>query len=114
MFITSNPIRLEDFFTQKPSPSCGAMASFVGVVRNHHRGKSVVKIYYDCYPTMADKQIQQIIEKVKREYGVDDVRVAHRIGRLEVGETAVAIIVSAPHRQEAFSACRQVMDQIKK
>ena len=63
---------------------------------------------------MAEKQIQQIMEKVKREYGVDDVRVVHRIGWLEVGEAAVAITVSAPHRQEAFSACRQVMDQIKK
>ena len=89
------------------------MASFVGVVRNHHRGKSVVKIYYDCYPTMADKQIQQIIEKVKQEYGFDDIRVVHRIGWLEVGEAAVAIAVSAAHREEAVSACRAVIQQIK-
>ncbi len=113
MFITDKPIRLEDFLVQKQSPSCGAVASFVGVVRNHHQGKPVSRIYYDCYPTMADKQIQQIIEKMKQEYGVDDIRVVHRIGWLEVGEAAVAITVSAAHRQEAFSACRQVIEQIK-
>ncbi len=112
-WVTDQPIDLVKFLIEKPDLSCGAVASFMGVVRNHHQGKPVSRIYYDCYPAMADQQIQQIIEKVKQEYGVDDIRVVHRIGWLEVGEVAVAIAIGAAHRQEAFYACRQVIDQIK-
>ena len=113
MFITNKPIRLEDFFAQKTDPSCGAVASFVGVVRNHHQGRSVAKIYYDCYPTMANQQIQQIIHQAKKKYPVNEIRALHRVGWLGVGEVAVAIAVSAAHREEAFSACRTVIEEIK-
>ncbi len=112
-WVTDKPIDLAKFLAQKPSPSCGAVASFVGVVRNHHQGKSVSRIYYDCYPKMANQQIQQIVEKTRQDYAADDIRVLHRVGWLEVGEVAVAITVSAAHRQEAFSACRAVIEGIK-
>lgn len=113
MFITDKPIRLAGFLAQKPSPSCGAVASFVGVVRGHHEGRQVKKIYYDCYSTMADRQIHEIIDSTKKEFGVDEIRVVHRIGWLEAGEAAVTITVSAAHRREAFSACQRVIDRIK-
>lgn len=112
-WITKKPIDLAKFLTERPSYSCGAMASFVGVVRNHHQGKSVSKIYYDCYRPMANRQIQEIIDSAKKESGVEEIQVLHRIGWLEVGEAAVAIAVSAPHREEAFSACRAVIEEIK-
>lgn len=113
MFITGEPIRLADFLAQKPSPSCGAVASFVGVVRDHHEGRQVKKIYYDCYWPMANRQIREIIDSARKESGVEEIRVLHRIGWLEVGEAAVVIAVSAPHREEVFSACRIVIEGIK-
>ena len=113
MFLTNQPIQLEKFLTQKPDPSCGAVASFVGVVRNHHEEKLVKRIYYECYRPMAEKQIQEIIERIKKESGVHDIRVQHRIGWLEVSETAVVIVVTAAHREAAFSACRAVIEGIK-
>lgn len=113
MFITGKPIHLEDFLAQRPSPSCGAVASFVGVVRGHHEGRQVKKIYYDCYWPMASRQIRGIIDNARNEFGVEEIRVLHRVGWLEVGEAAVAIVVSGVHREEAFSACRQVIEQIK-
>ena len=63
---------------------------------------------------MANQEIRRIVDEVKKEYGVGDVQVLHRVGWLEVGEVAVAILVSAVHREEAFSACRSIIDQIKK
>src|SRR3989338_1977143 len=113
-FITNDPISLDQFFKEKPDPSCGALASFVGVVRNRQEGREVKKLYYECYLSMANQEIRRIVDEVKKEYGVGDVQVLHRVGWLEVGEVAVAILVSAVHREEAFSACRSVIDQIKK
>lgn len=113
MFITEKPIDLAEFFSQKPGEACGAAASFVGMVRNHDHGRAVSRLYYECYPSMAEKQIQSIIDEVKGRWTVDDVRVLHRIGWLGVGEAAVAIAVSSAHREEAFAACRYVIDEIK-
>lgn len=113
MFVTNDPISLSDFFEGKLEESCGAMASFVGVVRNHHGERRVKRLYYDCYQNMAEKEIRSIIEEIKREYPVKDIKVLHRVGWLEVGEVAVAIMVSSAHRDEAFSACRAVIDRIK-
>ena len=113
MHITNRPIPLENFLTQKPDESCGAVASFAGVVRNHHQGRAVKRIYYDCYRTMADQQIQAMIAQLKKEFRVHEIRILHRVGWLEVGDVAVVIVVSAPHREAAFSACRSVIEEIK-
>jgi len=113
-FITDQPIDISLFVAEKPDPSCGAVATFFGVVRNHHKGRSVEKLYYECYPAMADKEIQRIVEQIKNQNKVHGIRVIHRIGWLEIGETAIAIRVNAPHRAEAFAACKAVIDQVKK
>ena len=113
MHITREPIVLQDFFSYSPNKSCGALASFVGVVRNHDHGRAVKRLFYECYFSMAEKMIQQIIEESKVTWAVDEVRVTHRVGSLEIGEAAVAITVSADHRAEAFAACRFVIEEIK-
>ena len=113
MFITKRPIDLAEFLAQKPGQTCGAVASFVGAVRNHDHGKPVSRLYYECYPSMAEKQIQSIVDEAKGRWAVEEVRVTHRIGWLEVGEAAVAIAVSSAHREEAFAACRHVIERIK-
>ena len=113
MFITHQPISLIDFFGERSDELCGAIASFVGIVRGRQGGRRVKKLYYDCYQSMADQEIGLIIDQIKREYKVNEIRVLHRVGWLEVGEAAIVISVRAVHRNEAFSACRAVIDQIK-
>jgi len=114
MFITDKPIPLNDFLSQAPSESCGAVATFVGVVRDHHEGKKVQRLFYDSYRSMAEKEIAAIIADIKKNIPIDEIRVSHRVGWLEVGEAAVAIWVSAAHREGAFKACRMAIDGIKK
>ncbi len=114
MRITQEPIRLDDFFSKGADPSCGATASFVGLVRNHDHGRRVLKLHYECYRSMAEKMLEQIVAKAKERWPVDEVLVRHRIGTLEIGEAAVAIAVNSSHRAEAFQACRFVIEEIKK
>lgn len=111
--ITHEPIRLEDFVSS-PDASCGASAFFVGRVRNHHAGRKVEKLFYDCYVPMAEKEIRRIVEAVKNETGVSEIRVLHRTAWLEIGEIAVAIEAHSAHRDEAFKACRSVIELIKR
>ncbi|MBI1870304.1 MAG: molybdenum cofactor biosynthesis protein MoaE [Chlamydiae bacterium] len=113
-FITQEPIRLEKVLRTSIPLSCGAMVLFIGIVRNHDEGKSVQKLFYECYPEMAEKEIHSIIEQAQKNFSVEDVRVVHRIGWLEVGELALVIMVSSAHRPEAFSACRAILEEIKK
>ncbi|MFQ5879946.1 MAG: molybdenum cofactor biosynthesis protein MoaE, partial [Dehalococcoidia bacterium] len=83
----------------------GAVAVFLGVVRNHNRGRRVLYLEYDAYPAMATKVMRRIADEVCQRWPVDDVAMQHRIGRLEIGETSLLIAVSSPHRGEAFEAC---------
>ena len=114
MFITDQPISTPQFLSQNQDESCGASASFVGTVRNHHQGKSVEKLYYECYKAMANKQIGLIIDRIKETWGVYNIRLLHRVGWLEVGDVAIVIEVQSGHRAEAFEACRAVLEEVKK
>ena len=113
MHITSEKITLEEFFSHSPDPRSGAMAAFVGMVRNHDHGSKVQELYYECYIPMANKQIASLILEVKTKWPVEDIRVLHRVGVLKIGETAVAIAVNSSHRPEAFAACRFMIERIK-
>ena len=114
MYITDQAINLQKFFSDGPPRSCGAVASFAGIVRNHDHGREVKGLYYDCYRSMAEKIIKALIEEVETRWGVEKVLVSHRIGHLEIGEVAVAISMSSAHRAEAFEACRFMIEGIKK
>ena len=113
MFITDEPIPVSEFFGEKPDPSCGGVAAFVGVVRNHDHGRAVWKLYYECYRPMAEKQILSIIEEAKSHWPVEEIKVLHRVGWLGIGEAAIAVAVSSAHRAEAFAACGHVVEEIK-
>ena len=114
MVITTSPICLETFLLQSPNPHCGAVATFVGIVRDHHAGKAVKRLFYDCYEPLAEKEMYFILNEMRRQFPIDDIQAIHRTGWLEIGEAAVAIWVSAPHRKEAFRACEETIFQIKK
>ena len=114
MYITDEIINLQKFFSDEFSRSCGAVASFAGIVRNHDHGRAVKSLYYDCYRSMAEKMIKNLIEEAEAKWDVDEIRVLHRVGYLKIGETAVAIAVSSAHRDEAFQGCRSLIERIKK
>jgi molybdopterin synthase catalytic subunit len=91
----------------------GAVATFQGTVRRQSRGREVIALEYEAYGGMAEKVMAEIAEAVKGRYDLCEVAVAHRVGRCEVGEVSVAIAVSAPQRQDALAACRDVIDELK-
>ena len=93
--------------------SVGGIVVFEGVVRDNARGKQVRYLEYDVYPEMAVQQIGEIVAEAQRRWGIERVAVAHRIGRLEIGEASVIIVVASPHRGEAFEACRYIIDTLK-
>ena len=113
MLITDQPIDLNAFTAVRPSEDCGGSAYFIGRVRDHHEGKRVKRLFYECYRSMAEKEIKKIVERAISETGVREIRVTHRMGWLEVGDIAIAIAASGAHRAEAFDACRRVIDRIK-
>jgi len=94
------------------TPDHGAVASFIGVVRNQHAGRPVVELTYSAYDRMAHSVMSEIVAEAE---GSDPVRVAvaHRLGRLVVGDVAVVVAVGAGHRDAAFRVCRWVIDEIK-
>ncbi|MEZ5539509.1 MAG: molybdenum cofactor biosynthesis protein MoaE [Pseudomonadales bacterium] len=94
-------------------PDCGGLALFAGAVRNHHEGKSVDRLIYSAYLPVCEKLLADIEAQAKARYGVTYVALRHRVGELAIGELAIVCVVQAPHRAEAFAACRWAVDQVK-
>lgn len=94
-------------------PQDGALCLFLGVVRNENGGRPVRHLEYEAYEEMALPLMQEIESETRRRWPVTDVRMVHRLGRLEIGEPSVAVAVCSPHRDEAFAACRFAIDTLK-
>ncbi len=92
----------------------GAVVVFDGIVRNNSRGRRTLHLDYEAYEEMALKQMTALVGEARTQFGVRQVTIVHRLGRLEVGETSVLIVVASAHRAEAFDACRWVIDTLKK
>ena len=111
--LTREPLDRNALIAAVSNPTAGGIAIFEGVVRNNARGKQVRYLEYDVYLEMAEQQIRTIVAEAERRWGVEHVAVAHRFGRLEIGEASVIIAVATPHRAEAFEACRYIIDTLK-
>jgi molybdopterin synthase catalytic subunit len=111
--ITREPLNREALLAAVAAPEVGGLVIFEGVVRNHARGKQIRYLEYDAYPEMAEQQIRRIVEEARQRWGAERVAVAHRLGRVEIGEASVIIVVATPHRAEAFEACRYIIDTLK-
>ena len=111
--ITREPLDRNVLIASVSDPGVGGIVVFEGVVRDNARDKQVRYLEYDVYPEMAVQQIRKILAEAERRWNVDRVAVAHRIGRLEIGEASVIIVVATPHRAEAFEACRYIIDTLK-
>ena len=92
----------------------GAVVVFDGIVRNNTRGRQTLYLDYEAYEEMAENQMRELAVETRKKFGVRHVTILHRLGRLEVGETSVLIVVASAHRAQAFEACRWVIDTLKK
>ncbi len=91
----------------------GGVACFLGNVRNQHAGRSVLRLHYSAYGPMAEAECARIVADTEGRWPVS-VALQHRVGRLEVGETAVAVVTASAHRDAALAACRFVIDEVKR
>ena len=112
-YLTDDVIDARALVAQVMRASDGAYVLFEGVVRNHHEGKAVESIFYDAYRPMAEKEIEKIVREVEADFPATAVAIVHRLGLLVVGDSSIAIVAASPHRAEAFSACRRLIDRIK-
>ncbi len=111
--IRDTALSVDETLASVRRPGAGGLAVFVGVVRDESEGRAVTRLEYSAYASMAKREMERIAQEIETE--MPDVRVAamHRTGSLEVGDAAVVCAASAPHRAEAFRACRELIDRIK-
>lgn len=95
-------------------PDAGAVVVFLGTVRNNTDGRPVTRLEYEAYPPMAEKKMAEIAQEIAQKWG-DTLRVAmaHRTGKLEIGEVSVAVAIASPHRKDGFEACQYAMNRLK-
>ncbi|MGA9671452.1 MAG: molybdenum cofactor biosynthesis protein MoaE [Terracidiphilus sp.] len=111
--LTREPIDAEGLVAAAKRGEDGAVVVFDGIVRNHTRGRQTLHLDYEAYEEMARKQMAELAADARKMFGVRHVTMVHRLGRLEVGETSVLIVVASAHRAQAFEACRWLIDTLK-
>jgi MoaE-MoaD fusion protein len=111
--LVDGPLDVAAVLEEVADEGAGGVASFVGTVRRESRGRRVLHLEYEAYEGMAEDVMSDLAERLKAEHGLCAVAIAHRVGRVEIGEPSVAIAVSAPHRAAALTACREAIDTLK-
>ncbi len=112
--LTRAPIVSQDILAGVKAPADGAVVVFDGIVRNHSGGRQTLYLDYEAYEPMALRKMEEIAAELRARWPVDGVALAHRLGRLQIGETSVFIAVSAAHRADAFEACRHAIERLKR
>jgi len=112
--LTRERIEAEKLVAAAKHGEDGAVVVFDGIVRNQSRGRNTLHLDYEAYEEMARKQMEELAGEACGKFGVRHVTIVHRLGRLEVGETSVLIVVASAHRAQAFDACRWLIDTLKK
>lgn len=110
--IRDTPLSLDEVFRAVGDDSAGGTALFVGTVRDHDGGADVDELGYSSHPS-AEAELRRVAEKVVADFPVRALAAVHRVGDLAVGDLAVVVAVSCPHRAEAFAACRKLIDDLK-
>ena len=112
--ITEEDVSVDEVVARLADPAIGAVITFVGVVRGVTEGREVRYLEYEAYPEMAENVLRQIGDEIRARWEtIREVAIVHRVGRLQVGETAVVIALSAAHRHEVFDAVHYAIDRIK-
>ncbi len=112
--IVNEPIKTAAILAAIKHPEDGAVVVFDGIVRNNSRGRRTLYLDYSAYEAMALRQMEQLAQQALARYPIRDVRLVHRLGRLQIGESSVYIAVTSAHRAAAFDACRWLIDTLKK
>lgn len=110
--VRDTALSLDEVFTAVGDAAAGGTALFVGTVRDHDGGTDVARLGYSAHPT-AEVELRRVAEKVAADFPVRALAAVHRVGDLAVGDLAVVVAVSCPHRAEAFAACRRLIDDLK-
>ncbi len=111
--LTRGPIDANGIVAAAKSGEDGAVVVFDGIVRNHSRGRHTLHLDYEAYEEMAVRQMREIGRQARSKFAIRQVTMIHRLGRLEIGETSVLIVVASAHRTAAFEACRWLIDTLK-
>jgi MoaE-MoaD fusion protein len=111
--ISDRPLDAEAVAARVAGADAGGLVRFVGAVRDHSRGQAIEHLEYEAYPEMALQEMERICDEAARRWPGTRVAIAHRVGHLAVGDLAVVIAAAAPHRGEAFDACRFAIDTLK-
>ena len=109
--LTRDPIDIDALGA--PAAQDGAACTFLGVVRDHNAGRAVTHLEYEAFEEMALPLMEEIATEARRRWPITSIAIVHRLGRLEIGEASVAVVVFSPHRAEAFDACRYAIDTLK-
>ena len=111
--LVDGPLDVPAVLREVESREAGAVASFVGTVRSHSRGRDVEYLEYEAFEEMAEPMLARLGDELTERYGLSAVAIHHRLGRVEIGEASVVIAVSAPHRSAALDACREAIETLK-
>lgn len=111
--LTNDPLDINNCIDAVMTPAAGGIDVFIGTVRNHTKGKTVLRLEFEAYEAMAISEMQKIVTYATETWPLHRVVLHHRTGTLQVGEVPVIIAVSAAHRDAAFTACRYIIDTLK-
>ena len=112
--LNGDPLNLDEAYKFVQDPVCGGIAVFIGAIRNHNEGEGVTHLEFSSYDGMAVKEMRKIAEAALEVHGLKKVALYHRKGALAIGDVAVIVAVSSPHREAAFAGCAYVIDELKK
>lgn len=110
--LSAEPLSVDEIRAAAADPAAGAVAVFIGAVRDHDDGRGVTALSYSAHPS-AQTELERVCEKIAASYSIVSLAVAHRTGDLEIGDLAVVAAVGAVHRDVAFAACHALVDELK-
>ena len=111
--ITEKPVSPEIVVGKVKTDSSGCVVTYIGLIRDYSRGKSVLSVEYEDVGGKAEKRLQEIAGEIKQKWQISNVAIYHRIGQLKVGDINLVVAIAAAHREEGFAACQYAIDQFK-
>jgi len=112
--ITTKTLDVGEIARRVVPANCGATVTLDGYVRQFTSGRKTLYLVYEGYEPMALKEMEKLVGKARGQFEIENVGIAHRLGKLEIGETSVCIAVAAPHRRAAFEACEWLIKELKR
>ena len=111
--ITKKPISPELVVNKAKTTSSGGVVTYIGLIREHSRGKQVVSVEYEDTQGNAENKLREIASEIRRKWQINNLAICHRIGKLKVGDINLVVAIASAHRQEGFAACQYAIDQFK-